>query len=95
MAEIIKFVYIMILCVSLLLIEVAGEECVTDADCDKLYPDIRKPLMCSIGECYSLYKGKFSLSIISKTSFSLMVYNVVTLVICLRLAYISLLLKFL
>ncbi|RHN61075.1 putative Late nodulin [Medicago truncatula] len=57
MAEIIKFVYIMILCVSLLLIEVAGgKECVTDADCDKLYPDIRKPLMCSIGECYSLYK---------------------------------------
>jgi len=124
MAEIIKFVYIMILCVSLLLIVEAGgsklilisfylihnlliifsnlslflfyiiEECVTDIDCEKLYPGNKKPLICNVGYCYSLYKGKFYLSIISKTFF-FDCYNVVTLITCLKLTYISLLLKFL
>jgi len=44
------------------------EECVTDVDCEKLYPG-SKPLICSIGYCYSLYKGKIYLSIIYKTFF--------------------------
>ncbi|KEH30238.1 putative Late nodulin [Medicago truncatula] len=57
MAEIIKFVYIMILFVSLLLIvEAGGNECVTDVDCEKLYPGNKKPLICNIGYCLSLYK---------------------------------------
>nr|ABS31426.1 nodule-specific cysteine-rich peptide 206 [Medicago truncatula]AFK35695.1 unknown [Medicago truncatula]AFK48192.1 unknown [Medicago truncatula] len=58
MAEIIKFVYIMILCVSLLLIaEASGKECVTDADCENLYPGNKKPMFCNnTGYCMSLYK---------------------------------------
>ncbi|AES88958.1 putative Late nodulin [Medicago truncatula] len=57
MAKIIKFVYIMILCVSLLLIvEAGGKECVTDVDCEKIYPGNKKPLICSTGYCYSLYE---------------------------------------
>ncbi|KEH30237.1 Nodule Cysteine-Rich (NCR) secreted peptide [Medicago truncatula] len=50
----------MILFVSLLLIvEAGGNECVTDVDCEKLYPGNKKPLICNIGYCLSLYKGNF------------------------------------
>ncbi|KEH30239.1 Nodule Cysteine-Rich (NCR) secreted peptide [Medicago truncatula] len=58
MAEIIKFVYILILCVSLLLIgEASGKECVTDADCENLYYGNKWPLICSnIGYCLSSYE---------------------------------------
>ncbi|RHN61079.1 putative Late nodulin [Medicago truncatula] len=59
MAEIIKFVYILILCVSLLLIgEASGKECVTDADCENLYYGNKWPLICSnIGYCLSSYEA--------------------------------------
>ncbi|AES88957.1 putative Late nodulin [Medicago truncatula] len=55
MAEILKFVYIVILFVSLLLIVVASErECVTDDDCEKLYPTNEYRMMCDSGYCMNL-----------------------------------------
>ena len=71
------------------------EECVTDADCESLYSGNKWPLICSnIGYCLSSYKGKIYLSNISKTFIFFACYNVVTPIICLKLKYISPILKF-
>ncbi|AES88968.2 Nodule Cysteine-Rich (NCR) secreted peptide [Medicago truncatula] len=87
----------MILCVSLLLIaEASGKECVTDADCENLYPGNKKPMFCNnTGYCMSLYKGKIYLSSKSNNFIFFSCYNVVTLIICLKLTYISPNLKYL
>jgi len=60
------------------------EECVTHADCEKLYPGNKKPLICNIGYCLSLYKGTHYLSIISITFIFIAFYNFVTLIIFLK-----------
>lgn len=121
MAEILKFVYIVILFVSLLLIVVASEsklilifylmhnhsiifsnislflffiigECVTDDDCEKLYPTNEYRMMCYNGYCMNLLNGKIIYLLCLKKIFPY--YNIGALIIFLKLSYISPIVKF-
>ncbi|CAJ2670501.1 unnamed protein product [Trifolium pratense] len=52
MAESLKFVYIVILFVSLFIsVVVCKRECVNHSDCYKLYPSVTTKMMCNNGHC--------------------------------------------
>jgi len=68
--------------ISLFLFYIIGE-CVTDDDCEKLYPTNEYRMMCDSGYCMNLLNGKIIYLLCLKKIFPC--YNVVTLIICLKL----------